>query len=49
MMPMDVSEAAAGDQTLEMSPLDLFDSIFWGEYYSFPFEHTSDNFQISTQ
>jgi hypothetical protein len=32
---MNVSDAAAVEQTLEMSPMDLFDSIFWGECYFF--------------
>jgi hypothetical protein len=32
MIPMQVPDPSVVDQTLEMSPMDLFDSIFWGEY-----------------
>jgi hypothetical protein len=34
MMPLGVSDNQTADQTLNMSPMDLFDSIFWGK--SFP-------------
>jgi hypothetical protein len=34
MMPFGVSDNQTADQTLNMSPMDLFDSIFWGK--SFP-------------
>jgi hypothetical protein len=34
MMPLGVSDNQIADQTLNMSPMDLFDSIFWGK--SFP-------------
>jgi hypothetical protein len=28
---MNIFDAPVADQTLDMSPMDLFDSIFWGE------------------
>lgn len=30
---MNVFDTPIVDQTLDMSPMDLFDSIFWGEFY----------------
>jgi len=32
-MPMGVPSPQAVDQTMNMSPMDLFDSIFWGELF----------------
>jgi len=31
MVPVGMSDAQVADQTMHMSPMDLFDSIFWGE------------------
>lgn len=31
MTPMGAPSPQLGDQTLNMSPMDLFDSIFWGK------------------
>ena len=47
MMSMGVSDAPVVDQTLDMSPMDLFDSIFWGECSPFSFGSETDNFQIN--
>lgn len=33
MMPMGSAEPLALEQTMNMSPMDLFDSIFWGERF----------------
>jgi hypothetical protein len=33
MMPLGVSDNQTVDQTLNMSPMDLFDSIFWGKTF----------------
>lgn len=30
MVPVGMSDAQAADQSMHMSPMDLFDSIFWG-------------------
>jgi hypothetical protein len=44
MMSMGVSDAPVTDQTLDMSPMDLFDSIFWGEYF-----HISSKLKLTPQ
>ena len=31
-MPIGLSDPQAVEQTMNMSPMDLFDSIFWGEF-----------------
>lgn len=31
MMPIGINDVIPADSTLEMSPMDLFDSIFWGQ------------------
>lgn len=36
MVPVGMSDAQAADQTMHMSPMDLFDSIFWGEFHPPP-------------
>jgi hypothetical protein len=33
LMPLSVSDNQTADQTLNMSPMDLFDSIFWGKSF----------------
>jgi len=32
---MSMNDVPVTDQTLDMSPMDLFDSIFWGEWCPF--------------
>jgi hypothetical protein len=44
MMPMGVPSPQAVDQTMNMSPMDLFDSIFWGEF--FPLLDTSEGTDV---
>lgn len=31
-MPISLSDPQAVEQTMNMSPMDLFDSIFWGKF-----------------
>jgi hypothetical protein len=34
-MPVTLPENASAEQTMDMSPMDLFDSIFWGKFFIF--------------